>query len=60
LAHICSYTLDHTEPKLEEPMEQAQVEEFTNLALEASPDAFNQYSLSPFLNLALFSGLIVH
>jgi hypothetical protein len=26
LAHMCSYTLDHAELKLVEPMEQAQVE----------------------------------
>jgi hypothetical protein len=37
LAHVCSYTLDHAEPELEELTEQAQVEEFTNLAwIEAS------------------------
>jgi hypothetical protein len=42
LAHICSYTLDHTESELEEPMEQAQVKEFTNLVcIKASPSAFN-------------------
>jgi hypothetical protein len=34
LAHICSDTLDHAEPKLEELTEQAQVEEFINLALD--------------------------
>jgi ssRNA-specific RNase YbeY (16S rRNA maturation enzyme) len=34
LAHICLYTLDHTEPKLEESMEQAQAEDLTNLALD--------------------------
>jgi hypothetical protein len=34
LAHICSYILDHAESELEEPTEQAQVEEFTNLALD--------------------------
>jgi hypothetical protein len=34
LAHICSYTLDHTEAELEEPLEQAQAEESTNLALD--------------------------
>jgi hypothetical protein len=32
LAHIRSYTLDHTNPM--EPTEQAQVEEFTNFALD--------------------------
>jgi hypothetical protein len=34
LAHVCSYVLDHAVPKFEEPMEQAQVEEFTNLVLD--------------------------
>jgi hypothetical protein len=34
LAHMCSYTLDHIEPKLEELTEQAQVEAITNLALD--------------------------
>jgi hypothetical protein len=34
LAHICLYTLDHAEPELEESIEQAQVEEFTSLALD--------------------------
>jgi hypothetical protein len=34
LAHMCSYMLDHTELELEEPMEQAQVEAITNLALD--------------------------
>jgi hypothetical protein len=34
LAHVYSYTLDRMETELEEPMEQAQVEEFTNLALD--------------------------
>jgi hypothetical protein len=33
LAHICSYTLDHMEPKLEEPTEQAEAEEATNTEL---------------------------
>jgi hypothetical protein len=34
LAYMCSYTLYHVEPKLEESMEQAQVEDFTNLDLD--------------------------
>jgi hypothetical protein len=34
MAHVCSYALDHTEPKLEEPTKQAQVKEFSNLALD--------------------------
>jgi hypothetical protein len=33
-AHVCSYTLDHAESKLEEPMEQAQGEDPANLALD--------------------------
>jgi hypothetical protein len=40
LAFICSYRLDHAELELAEPMEQAQVEEFTNLVwIKASPSA---------------------
>jgi hypothetical protein len=34
LTHVCSYVLDHVMPKFEESMEQAQVEEFTNLELD--------------------------
>jgi hypothetical protein len=34
LVHICLHTLDHTEPELEEPTEQAQAENLTNLALD--------------------------
>jgi hypothetical protein len=33
-AHIWSYMLDHTEQVLEEPTEQAQAEDLTNLALD--------------------------
>jgi hypothetical protein len=29
-AHVYSYTLDHAEPELEEPLEQAQAEDLTN------------------------------
>jgi hypothetical protein len=36
LAYICSYILDHMESKLEEPTEQAQAEDFTNLLLDQS------------------------
>jgi hypothetical protein len=32
--HVYSYVLDHAEPELDEPMVQAQVKEFTNLALD--------------------------
>jgi hypothetical protein len=32
VAHLCSYTLDHTEPELEVQTEQAQAEDLTNLA----------------------------
>jgi hypothetical protein len=35
-AHICSYTLNHTEPKLKESMKQAQAKDLTNLALDQS------------------------
>jgi hypothetical protein len=34
LDHVYSYTLDHTEPELEEPTEQARAEDLTNLALD--------------------------
>jgi hypothetical protein len=34
LAYVCSYALDYVVPKFKEPMEQAQVKEFTNLALD--------------------------
>jgi hypothetical protein len=34
LAHLFSYTLDHVEPELEVRAEQAQAEDFTNLALD--------------------------
>jgi hypothetical protein len=33
-AHVYSYALDHAEPELEEPMQQAQAEDLTNLALD--------------------------
>jgi hypothetical protein len=33
-AHTCSYTLDHSEPELEEPTEQAKAEDTTYLALD--------------------------
>jgi hypothetical protein len=42
LAHVISYTLDHMEPELEEPMEQAQVEDLTKLAwIKVHPSASN-------------------
>jgi hypothetical protein len=34
LAHICSYTLDHMEQKLEESTEETQVKAIINLALD--------------------------
>jgi hypothetical protein len=34
LAHIISYTLDRAEPEREEPMEQVEVEDLTNLPLD--------------------------
>jgi hypothetical protein len=41
LSHICSYTLDHVKPKLEEPTEQAQAEDLTNLAFDqGKPQCF--------------------
>jgi hypothetical protein len=33
LAHVCSYALDHVVLEFEEPTEQAQFEEFTNLEI---------------------------
>jgi hypothetical protein len=33
-AHSCAFVIDHTEPELEEPTEQAQVDAITNLALD--------------------------
>jgi hypothetical protein len=32
--HICSFMLGHSEPKFREPMEQAQAEDPSNLALD--------------------------
>jgi hypothetical protein len=34
LTHVCSYVLDHVVSKFEEPTEQVQVEDLTNLALD--------------------------
>jgi hypothetical protein len=34
LAHLCSYMLDHAEPKLKVQAEQAQAKDLTNLALD--------------------------
>jgi hypothetical protein len=34
LAHVCSCTIDHVEPELEELTEQAQAEDPANLALD--------------------------
>jgi hypothetical protein len=46
--------LDHAESELGVQAEQAQTECLTNLVwIKASPGAFNQYSLSFILNLAL-------
>jgi hypothetical protein len=43
LAHIYAYTLDHAEPELEEPLEQVQAKDLTNLAwIKASPGASHQ------------------
>jgi hypothetical protein len=47
LAHLCSYVLDHVEPRSEVQVKQAQVEATTNLALDqGKPSAFHQYSLT--------------
>jgi hypothetical protein len=34
LAHSCAFVIDHAESEFDEPMEQAQVEDLTNLALD--------------------------
>jgi hypothetical protein len=40
--HRCAFTIDHAEPKSEEPTEQAQAEDLTNLVwIKSSPGAFN-------------------
>jgi hypothetical protein len=53
--------LGHAEPELEEPTEQTQAEEFTNLVwIKASPSAFNQCSCLLFLTFSLYSIMNVH
>jgi hypothetical protein len=53
-AHSCAFVTDHAEPKLEEPTEQAQVKDLTNLAwIKVRLGAFNQCYLSFILNLVL-------
>jgi hypothetical protein len=48
---MCSYTVDHAEAELKEPMEQAQAEEFTNLALnQGKPRCITPTSLTFVLN----------
>jgi hypothetical protein len=34
VSHTCTFAIDPVELELEEPMEQARVEDFTNLALD--------------------------
>jgi hypothetical protein len=64
LAHVwLIYPLGHVyaEPELEEPMKQAQAEDFNNIVwVKASLSPLNQYSLSFISNLALCSIMIVH
>jgi hypothetical protein len=61
LAHSCAFAIDHAELEFEEPTEQAQADDLTNLVwIKACPSALNQYSLSFILNLALCSIMIVY
>jgi hypothetical protein len=61
LAHLCSYTLDHAEPKLEVQAEQAQAEDLTNLALDqGKPGASHQYSLAFLLITTFMLSLTTH
>jgi hypothetical protein len=62
LAHMCSYTLDHAEPELEELTKQAQAEDLTNLVLDQDKlQCINQCSFCFILNLCfMFYLLIVH
>jgi hypothetical protein len=40
LAHSCAFVIDHAEPKFEEPTEQAQPEDLTNIVwIKASSGA---------------------
>jgi hypothetical protein len=42
LVHSCAFAIDQADPEFEEPTEQAQAEDLTNLVwINASPDAFN-------------------
>jgi hypothetical protein len=59
--HIYTFAIDPAELKLEEPTEQAQVEDFTNLdCIKASPGTLTHDSCLLLLNLALCSFMIVH
>jgi hypothetical protein len=59
LSHTYACVIDHVEPELEEPIEQAQVEDPANLAwIKASSGAFNQFSISFILNLCFMFYLI--
>jgi hypothetical protein len=61
LAHICSYTLDHAEPELEEPMEQAQAEEVTNIELsEVKPQCIPPIILGFCFNHYFMLYMLVH
>jgi hypothetical protein len=40
--HSCAFVIDHVDPEFEEPTEQAQAKDLTNLVwIKASPGAFN-------------------
>jgi hypothetical protein len=49
----CTFTIDPTELEFEEPTEQAQVEDFTNLDwIKVSPGASNNYAWVLFITLS--------
>jgi hypothetical protein len=61
LAHVYSYMLDHAEPELEEPTEQAQAEDSANLALyQGKPWCIPPCFLTLILNHYFMLSLIAH
>jgi hypothetical protein len=61
LAHMCSYTLDHAGPELEEPTEQAQADEATNTELpEGKPWCIPQIILGFCFNHYFMLYMLVH
>jgi hypothetical protein len=54
VSHTYTFTIDHAEPEFEEPMEQAQVKDFTNLELDqGKPSASHQSPCPLYLKLYL-------